>query len=80
MKSERKWWYRVGTPALGILSAFGLFKAAGILPFASIAAWMIFLICAYGLERLSGFLFDVIATIVDAKSRQLARRRRAGSA
>jgi hypothetical protein len=75
MKAERKWWIKVSMPALGILSAVGLFRIAGILPFASIAAWVIFLVCAFGLERIYGVLFDVVAAIVDAKRRQLERRR-----
>jgi hypothetical protein len=75
MTSERKWWIKVGVPALAILSTLGLFKTAGILPFASIAAWVIFLVCAFGLERMYGILVDIVAAIVDAKSRQLARGR-----
>jgi uncharacterized membrane protein SirB2 len=80
MKAERQRWIKIGVPALSILSAVGLFRMAGILPFASIAAWVIFLICAFGLERMYGILVDIVAAIVDAKSRQAARRRRAGTA
>jgi hypothetical protein len=77
MKAESKWWVKVGVPALAILSAVGLFRIAGILPFASVAAWVVFLICAFGLERMFAILVDLVAVIVNAKSRQLARRRRA---
>ncbi len=79
MNIERKQWFKVGMSALAILSATGLFEIAGMLPrvFDSVAAWAIFLFCVFGLKGMYEILFAIGASIVDAKSRQPARRRRA---
>jgi len=77
MKPEREWWYRIGTLILPIVSVVWLFKAAGMLPSTSgpVAAWVILGVCTYGLGQIWEIIFDVIAAIVDAKRRQLERRR-----
>jgi len=79
MNKERPWWHRIGTLTLTIVSVVGLFKAGGFpgLRSASIADWVIFAVCTYGVGQIYDILFDIIAVILDAKSRQLARRRRA---
>jgi hypothetical protein len=79
MTFERIRWIKAGISGVAILSTVGLFKVAGILPTtsSSIATWLIFLFCMIGLRQIYEVLLDLIAVIVDAKSRQLARRRRA---
>jgi hypothetical protein len=58
-----------------IASAVGLIKAAGIRPLTrpstSIATWVSFCVCAYGLQQLYEILFDLIATIEAGKRRSL---------
>jgi hypothetical protein len=77
MKPERQWWHRLGTLTLTIVSAVGLFKAAGFLDLraAPLASWVIFFVCVYGLGQIYDVIFDIVVAIVDAKRRQLARRR-----
>jgi hypothetical protein len=79
MKPERQWWHRLGTMTLTVVSAVGLFKAAGFLDLsgAPLASWVIFFVCVYGLGQIYEIIFDIVAAIVDAKRRQLARRRAA---
>jgi hypothetical protein len=81
MNFEREWWYRLAMPTLMGASAVGLFKAAGIRPLsgpsASIASWVIFCVCVYGLQQMYQVIFDVVANIVDAKRRQIQRTREA---
>lgn len=80
MNKERPWWHRLGTLILPIISAVPLFKAAGMLPSSSgpLAAWVILGVCTYGLLQMYTVIFDLIAGIVDAKSRR--RERRQGTA
>jgi hypothetical protein len=62
---------RAGTLILTIVSAAGLFTAAGMPNFASasVAQWVVFAVCVYGLGRIFEIIFDVVVAIVDAKRR-----------
>jgi hypothetical protein len=79
MNKERPWWYRLGTLIIPIVCVPWLFKAAGMQPSPSspLAAWVILTVCCYGVWQICEVIFDVIATIVNAKQRQLERRRQA---
>jgi hypothetical protein len=82
MNKERLWWHRLGTLTLPVVSVYWLFKAAGMLHSISapLAFWVILGVCTYGLGQIFEIIFDIIAAIVDAKTRQLERRRRARAA
>jgi hypothetical protein len=82
MAVERRQWFRFSMSALAILSATGLFQVAGMLPrvFDSVAALAIFLFCVFGLEGVYEIIFALGAIMVDAKTPQLERRRRARAA
>jgi hypothetical protein len=73
MNVEREWWHRLGTLTLTIVSAVYLFKAAGIKPLtgptASIVSWVIFCVCAYGLQNIYDVLFDFATAIVKRRRR-----------
>jgi hypothetical protein len=81
MNKERQWWHRLGTLILTIVSAVALFTAAGMPnpASASIAQWVIFTVCVYGLGQIYEIIFDVVAAIVDIKRRQLRRGRGAAA-
>jgi hypothetical protein len=68
-----KWWYRLGTLTLTVGSAVELFKAAGIRPLtgpsASVASWVIFLVCTYGLAQIFEIIFAFVVSMVE-RSRQ----------
>lgn len=73
MNVEREWWHRLGAFTLTIVSAVYLFKAAGIKPLtgpsASIASWVIFCVCAYGLQNIYDVLFDFVTAFVKRRPR-----------
>lgn len=70
-RNSDHWWYQAGTLILTIVSAVGLFTAAGMpnLASASVAQWVVFAVCVYGLGRIFEIIFDVVVAIVDAKRR-----------
>jgi hypothetical protein len=79
MNKERPWWHRLGTLIFTVVTAVVLFKATGVpnLASAPVSQWVICAVCGYGLGQIYDVLFDVVAAIVDAKSRQHARTRQA---
>jgi hypothetical protein len=58
------WRHGLSTLFLTGVSAALLFKAAGMRPLtgpsASVASWVIFCVCAYGLQKIFEFLFDFL--------------------
>jgi hypothetical protein len=74
MNKERQWWHKLGTLILTIVSAVGLFKAAGIPnpASASIAQWVVCTVCVYGLGQIYEVIFDAIAAIARRRGARVA--------
>ena len=71
MNFKDTWWYRLGTLTLIVGSSVELCKVAGIRPLAgpsaSVASWVIFLVCTYGLAQMYEFIFAFVASIVERR-------------
>jgi hypothetical protein len=67
------WRHGLSTLFLTGVSAVLLFKAAGMQPLtgpsASVASWVIFCVCAYGLQKIYEALFDIVAGMVKRNTR-----------
>jgi hypothetical protein len=77
VNAKDKWWYRLGTLTLTVGSAVVLFKAAGIQPLtgpaASVASWVIFLVCTFGLAQIFEIIFASVVSLVERRRQAAAK-------